>query len=171
MDRLRAVGTFIDRISVWSGKAVAWFCLILILELVYDTIARYAFNAPTSWSYDISYMLYGSFFMMGASYTLLLDEHVRIGLFYEKVSPRQRALINVAGYIIFFFPTVLTILWFGAEFAIKSWKIAEHSGVSMWSPPIYPFKTIIPIASFLLLLQGAVQFARSLVSFVKGEKS
>lgn len=171
MDRLYAVGRCIDRISEWSGKAAAWLCLILILELVYDTVARYVFGAPTAWSYDISYMLYGTLFMVGASYTLLLDEHVRIGVFYEKATPRGQALINVAGYLVFFFPTMLALIWFGTEFAMKSWRIAEHSGVSMWSPPIYPFKSIIPLAALLLLLQGTVQCGRSLVLLIQGDAS
>jgi TRAP-type mannitol/chloroaromatic compound transport system permease small subunit len=162
MKTFASIGKFIDRLSTWSGKAVAWLCLILVLELVYDTIARYGFNAPTEWSYDISYMLYGTMFMIGAAYTLLLDEHVRIGVLYDRVSARSKAIINIVGYLIFFFP--------GTDYALKSWKIMEHSGVSMWSPPIYPFKTVIPVATFLLLLQGIVEFVRSLISFTKGEK-
>jgi TRAP-type mannitol/chloroaromatic compound transport system permease small subunit len=168
MKTFASIGKFIEGVSTWSGKAVAWLCLILVMELVYDTIARYGFNAPTEWSYDISYMLYGTMFMIGAAYTLLLDEHVRIGVLYDRVSDRSRAIINVMGYIIFFFPVTLALLWYGTDYAIQSWKITEHAGVSMWSPPIYPFKTVIPVAAFLLLLQGIVEFVRSLISVTKG---
>lgn len=171
MNTFISLAKFIDRLSIWTGKAVAWLGLILILELVYDTAARYIFNAPTEWSYDISYMLYGTMFMIGASYTLLLDEHVRIGVFYDRVSRRNKAIINVVGYIIFFFPVTISLLYYGAEFAITSWKMTEHSGVSMWSPPIYPFKTIIPVTAFLLLLQGSVEFVRSLLYITKGDMS
>lgn len=169
MNTLASICAFIDRISTWSGKAVAWCSLILILELVYDTVARYVFNAPTAWSYDISYMLYGTMFMIGASYTLLLDEHVRIGILYDRVSHRNRALINIVGYILFFFPVMIALLYYGFEFAAASWKLTEHAGVSMWSPPIYPFKTIIPVTACLLLLQGSAELVRSVVAFMKGE--
>ncbi len=169
MNTLSSICTFIDRVSTWSGKAVAWCGLILIIELVYDTAARYVFNAPTAWSYDISYMLYGTMFMIGTSYTLLLDEHVRIGILYDRMSLRNKALINIIGYVLFFFPVTIALLYYGFEFAAASWKLGEHSGVSMWSPPIYPFKTVIPVTAFLLLLQGSVEFVRSLVFFTKGE--
>jgi len=171
MDTLVSLGKGIDKLSVWSGKAVAWLGIILILELVYDTIARYGFNAPTEWSYDISYMLYGTMFMVGAAYTLLLDEHVRIGVFYDRVSRRAKAVINVIGYLIFFFPVTIAFLYYGADYAAKSWKIMEHAGVSMWSPPIYPFKTIIPISALLLFLQGTADFIRSLTLAFRGEGS
>jgi TRAP-type mannitol/chloroaromatic compound transport system permease small subunit len=159
----------IDRLSEWIGKGSAWLIPLLIVELVYDTVARYIFNSPTAWSYDISYMLYGAAFMGGAAYTLLLDEHVRIEIIYENVSPKSRAIIDAIGYLIFFFPSMGALLYFGTEFTIKSWKILETSGESMWSPPIYPFKTIIPIAAVLLIFQGIVKFARCLITIAKGE--
>ena len=162
----------VDNISKFSGKAVAWLIPLLILELVYDTAARYIFNAPTAWSYDISYMLYGSAFMGGASYPLLLDEHVRIEIIYEKFSPKARAIIDAAGYLLFFFPSMLSFLYFGTLFTLNSWELHETSGVSMWSPPIYPFKAIIPITAFLLILQGGVQFTRCLISIAgRGKRS
>jgi TRAP-type mannitol/chloroaromatic compound transport system permease small subunit len=160
---------FIDRLSEFVGKASAWLIPLLIAELVYDTIARYIFNSPTAWSYDISYMLYGAAFMGGASYTILLDEHVRIEIIYEKVSLKSRAIIDAIGYVVFFFPSMGALLYFGADFTIKSWKILETSGESMWSPPIYPFKTIIPITALLIIFQGIVEFTRCLITIVKGE--
>jgi len=166
-----SISNIIDRISIAAGKASAWLIPILIAELIYDTLARYLFNAPTVWSYDISYMLYGAAFMGAASYTLLYDEHVRIEVFYEKVSPRAKALIDAICYILFFFPSIGALLYFGIDFSIKSWKLLETSGESMWSPPIYPFKTIIPITASILIPQGIVQFSRCLMIIKKGGKS
>ena len=158
----------IDRLSKWVGKASAWLIPLLIAELVYDTVARYLFNAPTAWSYDISYMLYGTAFMGAAAYTLLVDEHVRIELIYEKASPKSRALIDAIGYVVFYFPSMGALFYFGADFTLKSWRMLETSGESMWSPPIYPFKTIIPLAALILILQGIVQFSRCVVSICRG---
>ncbi len=168
---MAVIAKCIDHVSALSGKIAAWLCLVLIGELVYDTVARYGFNAPTEWSYDISYMFCGTLFMIGASWTLLQGEHVRIGIFYDRASPRVQAALTIAGYIVFFFPSMAALLWYGADFALASWRMQEHAGVSMWSPPIYPFKTIIPIAALLLLLQGSVLFARTTVRLVKGEPS
>lgn len=150
----------IDRINEWVGKAVAWLVPILILELVYDTVARYVFNAPTKWSYDISYMLYGTIFMLGAAYTLKIDKHVRIETFYGKMSRRSKALTDAICYLLLFFPAVGTMIYFGGIFALKSWNMLEAGGDSMWQPAIYPFKTILPVAAILLMLQGVAEFIR-----------
>ena len=152
----------IDRLSEWVGKGVAWLIPLLILELVYDTAARYLFNTATGWSYDLSYMLYGAIFMLGASHTLVRDGHVRIEVIYHRVSARTRALIDSLGYLLFYLPAVGALLYFGSRFALQSWRMGETSGESMWSPPIYPFKTIIPLAAALLLLQGTVNLIRCL---------
>jgi TRAP-type mannitol/chloroaromatic compound transport system permease small subunit len=161
----------IDRINAWVGKGVAWLVPVLILELVYDTAARYLFNAPTQWSYDISYMLYGTIFLAAAAYTLQKDKHVRIELFYDRFSPRGKALMDCLGYLVFFFPALLALIYYGTLFAWKSWVLLETGSESMWQPPIYPFKTVLPLASFLLLLQGLALFIRSVHTILQGERA
>lgn len=151
---------WIDTFTRWTAAVAAWMVPLLILELVYDTVARYLFNAPTEWSYDISYMLYGAIFMLGAAHTLHIDRHVRIETFYGKRSRRGKAMIDGAGYLLFFFPAVGSLLYFSSGFALRSWKLLEVGGESMWQPPIYPFKTILPLAAALLLLQGTAEFLR-----------
>ncbi len=149
---------YINRINDWIAKAVAYLVPLLILELVYDTFSRYLFNAPTEWSYDISYMLYGAIFMLGSAHTLKLDRHVRIESIYSRLSLRGRAIIDGICYLILYFPSTIALLYFGTIFAIKSWKMWESGGESMWQPPIYPFKTVLPLSALLLFLQGIVQF-------------
>jgi TRAP-type mannitol/chloroaromatic compound transport system permease small subunit len=158
----------IDGISIITGKAVSWIVPLLVLELVYDTSARYLFNAPTIWSYDISSMLYGTLFMLGAAWTLQREEHVRIDLFINKLSPRGRATVDLVGYLVFYFPAVGALVAYGASFSLQSWTILERSGQSMWQPPIYPFKTVLPLAALLLLLQGLANFCRCLRVLRKG---
>jgi TRAP-type mannitol/chloroaromatic compound transport system permease small subunit len=137
----------IDQINKWAGKAVSWLVPILILELVYDTVARY---------------------VLGAAYTLQIDEHVRIETFYGKMSRKSKALIDAICYVLLFFPVMAVILYFGGLFALKSWKIMEAGGDSMWQPAIYPFKTVLPVAAFLLILQGTVEFIRCVAFLVSG---
>ena len=98
---------------MWSGKAVAWLMLPLVFELVYDSIARYAFNAPTIWSYDISYMLYGILFMIGGAYALLEESHIRIEVFYTSFSKRGKAITDAIGYLLFFFPSIGILFYYG----------------------------------------------------------
>lgn len=159
---------WIDQMNAWTGKAVAWLVPLLILELVYDTVVRYLFNAPTQWSYDISYMLYGTIFMVGAAYTLQKDKHVRIETFYGKLSDKARAGMDAICYVVFFFPALGALIYFGGLFAFKSWNMLEAGGDSMWQPPIYPFKTVLPVAAILLFLQGIAQFIRCLQRLFRG---
>jgi TRAP-type mannitol/chloroaromatic compound transport system permease small subunit len=158
----------IDRINEWITRAVSWLIPLLVVELVYDTAARYLFNAPTAWSYDISYMLYGAVFMLAAGHTLHLDKHVRIETFYGRASLRARALIDAIGYLVFFFPVVGALVYFGSAFAYKSWSMWEAGGESMWQPPIYPFKTVLPVAAVLLFAQGLSEFSRSVILLLRG---
>ncbi|MDZ7761959.1 MAG: TRAP transporter small permease subunit [Desulfovermiculus sp.] len=159
----------IDRMSTWAGKGVAWLVPILILELVYDAAARYLFNAPTKWSFDISYMLYAAIFLLAAAYTLQKDEHVRIELIYDKFPPRGRAFLDCFGYLVFFFPAMCALIYYGSLFAWESWMLRETSNLSMWQPPIYPLKTVLPLATVLLSLQGIAIFVRSLRTLIQGE--
>jgi len=158
----------IDGISEWTGRGISWVVLVLTVVMGYEVFMRYVLDAPTKWAYDISYMLGGTFFLMGASYTLRMKAHVRIDIFYNQFPPRVQALIDVIFSLIFFFP-----LWVGLfckliPYVCLSWKIAERSLESYWRPPIYPFKTVMPIGVFLLILQGTAEFIRSLFVLTKG---
>ena len=152
----------IDRLSNWVARIAAWLVPVLVLELVYDTVARYIFNSPTEWSYDISYMLYGAIFMLGAAHTLRIDRHVRIETIYGRLTKKAKATVDALCYLILYFPAVGALVYFGAKFAYRSWAMAEAGGESMWQPPIYPFKTLLPLAALFLLLQGIVQFLRAI---------
>lgn len=158
----------IDRIGDVCGKVVAWSIIPLVGGLTWEVIARYGFNAPTEWAYDITYMLYGTHFMLGAAYTLLRGGHIRTDMLYEKFSPRTKGIVDAVGYLIFFFPAVIALLVAGADAAIHSWSILEKSEISPWRPPIYPFKTVVPVAALLLLLQGVSELLKSVYAALTG---
>ncbi|MFZ1058661.1 MAG: TRAP transporter small permease subunit [Candidatus Rokuibacteriota bacterium] len=159
----------IDAISEWSGKLVAWLIIPMVAGVTYEVLARYGFNAPTAWAYDLTYMLYGSLFMLGAAYTLRKGGHIRTDFFYENFSTRTKGIIDASGYLFFFFPGMIFFLIAGWEGAAQSWRIRELSEATAWRPPIYPFKTVIPVSAFLLLLQGIPEFVRSLYAALRGE--
>jgi len=160
----------IDAISIWTGKGIAWIILPNVLALVYECFARYVFGQPTIWSYEVTYFFYGSHFLLGAAYTLHLKSHIRIDIFYQKISPRGRAIVDTLGYLIFFFPVTLLLLYAGGEFTIQSFEMNEKSGLSPWRPYLYPYKAAIVIAIFLLFLQGIAEFIRNVSYALKGNE-
>jgi len=142
--------TIIEGVSTASGWLAGWLIVPMTIAVSYEVAARYVFNAPTKWAYDVTYMLYGAQFMLAAAYTLLKGGHIRTDVFYERWSAKTRAWIDVVSYVLFFFPGMLFILYAGAVEGHQAWAINERAGG--W--PIYPFKAVIPVTAALLLLQG-----------------
>ena len=128
-----------DQASQASGRAFAWLVVPLILAVTYEVGARYLFNAPTIWAYDVSYMLYASIFMLGGAYTLRHQAHVRTDFLYNGLSERGKAVIDSVGYLLFL-PVLLLYLLSLTSFARHSWAIGERSSESPWRPPLYPLK-------------------------------
>lgn len=132
----------------------------MTLAVAYEVTARYAFNRPTVWAYDLTYMFFGTQFMLAASYTLLKGGHIRTDVFYERWSSRTRALIDVVSYVLFFFPGMLFVLYAGGVEAWHSWMIGERSDWTPWRPVIYPLKAVVPLTALLLVLQGVSELIK-----------
>ena len=168
MKNIDKILSILDGISEWSGKAVSWLVLILTLIIGYEIIMRYVFNAPTKWSFDISYMLGGAYFLLGEAYTLLKKRHVRIDIFYNRFSERKKALIDIIFYLIFFFPLWIGLLYAMIPYVYLSWVTGERYMQGYWMPILYPFKTVMPVGIFLFLLQGIAEFIRSVMVLRRG---
>ena len=160
---------FADRLSAWFGKAFAWAIMIMALGVGYEVIARRFFNAPTSWAFDVSYIMYGTLFMMGGAYTLSRDGHVRGDFVYRLLKPRTQARIELVLYFLFFFPGVTALILAGWKYAIRSVGYAEVSVNSPAGIPIFQFKLIIVAAGILLFLQGLAQVMRCIICIRTGE--
>jgi TRAP-type mannitol/chloroaromatic compound transport system permease small subunit len=158
----------IDRISYWTGKAFAWLILGLTLVVSVEVFKRYILNAPTAWIFDLNNMLYGTLFMMCGAYTLALAGHVRADFVYIYLKPRTQASLDLALYFLFFMPGILGLVYAGYGYAADSWRIAEHSNVTAEGPPIYYFKTVIPIAGALVMLQGFGEILRCILCIRTG---
>jgi TRAP-type mannitol/chloroaromatic compound transport system permease small subunit len=158
-----------DHISTWTGKAVAWLILLLMSAVCVEVFKRYILNAPTSWAFDLDNMLYGTLFMMCGAYTLAQDAHVRGDFLYGSMKPRTQATLDVILYILFFLPGVIALIYAGIDYAAISWRINEHSNVTAEGPPVYPFKTVIPIAGVLVLIQGLAEIVRCIVCLKTGQ--
>ena len=161
---------FIDKyVGELSGQIFFVLIFPMVGGLTYEVVARYAFNAPTIWAYDLTYMLYGSHFMLGAVYCLYKKGHIRTDLVYDSLPVRWQGRIDAFCYLFLFFPGMAFFLYFGAIEAVHSWEILEKSEATAWYPPIYPFKTVIPVAAFLLMVQGVSEFLKSIHAAIRGE--
>ena len=159
----------LDRFAEWCGQVFCWMIVPLVCAMVYEVFARYLFNAATIWSYDVAYMLYGSHFMLGAAYTLLKGGHIRTDIFYMNWSTRTKGIVDASLYLFLFFPGMALFFWMGLQEALQSWDIREVSDASPWRPPLYPFKTVIPVAAALIIVQGVSEFLKSFYAAIKGE--
>jgi TRAP-type mannitol/chloroaromatic compound transport system permease small subunit len=157
-----------DHISTWAGKAVAWLIIALMSVVCIEVFKRYILNAPTAWIYDLDNMLYGTLFMMCGAYTLAQDAHVRGDFLYGSFKPRTQATLDLVLYILFFLPGVMALIYAGIDYAAISWRISEHSNVSSNGPAVYPFKTVIPVAGVLVLIQGVAEIVRCIVCLKTG---
>jgi len=159
----------IDGISTWVGKAAAWLIILLTAVVCVEVFKRYMLNAPTAWIFDFNNMLYGTLFMLAGAYALAQNAHVRGDFLYGSMKPRTQAALDLVLYILFFLPGILALLYAGYRFAALSWRIGEHSSIMADGPPIYPFKTIIPIAGALIVTQGLAEIVRCVICLRTGE--
>ena len=150
----------IEGISVWTGRAFGWCILVLTFSVAYEVIVRYVFNAPTVWAFDMMVQMYGALFLMAGPYALAQDSHVRGDVLYRLFPVRWQARIDFVLYILFFFPGMLALFWFGYEIAADSWRYEEVSWNSPARIQIYFFKSLIPVAGFLLIVQGVAEMIR-----------
>lgn len=159
----------INGVSYWSGKAFAWLIVALTFVVCVEVFKRYILNAPTAWIFDLNNMLYGTLFMMTGAYTLAQGGHVRADFVYGRLRPRTQAALDLALYFLFFVPGILALIYAGYDYAADSWRIGEHSTVTAEGPPIYHFKSVIPIAGALVMLQGLAEIVRCVACLRTGE--
>lgn len=150
----------IESLSIWVGRAFGWCILILTLSVSYEVFVRYVLNAPTVWAFDMMVQMYGALFLMAGPYALAQDAHVRGDVLYRLFPVRLQGFLDFTLYLLFFFPGMLALFWFGAEIAADSWRYKEVSWNSPARIQIYFFKTLIPLAGGLLILQGIAELIR-----------
>jgi TRAP-type mannitol/chloroaromatic compound transport system permease small subunit len=159
---------FIDKVSTLVGHAFSWLIVTLTLLISWEVFSRYALDHPHAWAFDAMIMMYGTLFMMAGAYTLAKNGHVRGDVLYSFFMPRTQATVDLVLYVLFFIPGVIALVWAGYNYAAESWAIREHSNITSEGPAVYPFKTIIPLAGAILLLQGIVEIVRCIVCLQQG---
>ena len=160
---------FVDKISTRVGQAFSFLILALTLHVSWEVFSRYVLDAPRAWAFDAMIMMYGTLFMMAGAYTLAQNSHVRGDVIYGFFTPRAQATLDLTLYIMFFIPGVTALVWAGYTYAAESWAINEHSNITSEGPPVYPFKTVIPVAGALILMQGIVEIIRCVICIKQGK--
>lgn len=159
----------IEGLNIWVGRAFGWCILILTLSVSYEVFMRYVLNAPTVWAFDMMVQMYGALFLMAGPYALAQDTHVRGDVVYRLFSVRWQARVDFLLYLLFFFPGILALFWYGWEIASDSWRYKEVSWNSPARIQIYFFKTLIPLAGALLLVQGVAELIRCWTAMKTGQ--
>ncbi len=165
---LLALVKAIDRFTDLTGNLFAWIMVPLMLIVTYEVLARYFFNAPTIWAYDMIYMLYGAVFMLGSAYALHKGAHIRTDFFWDRWSVRTKGIIDAVAYIVFFFPSLIVLLVIIGQEAIYAFGIGETSEQTAWRPVLWPLKSVVPLTCLLLLIQGVSETAKSLYAWKTG---
>src|ERR1700750_1015574 len=147
----------VDGISTWVGKATSWLILLLTAVVCVEVFKRYIMNMPTAWIFDLDNIIYGTLFMLAGAYTLAQNAHERGDFLYSSMRPRTQAALDLVLYFVFFIPGIAALIYAGYTYAADSWRIAEHSNVTSNGPPVYHFKTVIPVAGALVMLQGIAE--------------
>ena len=158
----------IDKISTRVGQAFSWLIVLLTALMTWEVLSRRFLDRPHAWTFDAQIQLYGILFMMAGAYTLAKSGHVRGDVLYGFFSPRVQAALDLTLYLVFFLPGTVALVYAGWIYAGESWSIREHSTVMIDGPPLYTFKSVIPAAGALLLLQGLAEIARCVLCLRDG---
>jgi TRAP-type mannitol/chloroaromatic compound transport system permease small subunit len=159
---------FVDKLSTWVGQAFSWLIVALTLHITWEVYSRYVLDHPRAWAFDAMIMMYGTLFMMAGAYTLAKNGHVRGDVIYGYFTPRAQAILDLTLYIVFFIPGIVALTYAGYFYAAESWAINEHSNITAEGPPVYPFKTVIPLAGAFVLVQGIVEIIRCIICIRQG---
>ncbi|MGI9346416.1 MAG: TRAP transporter small permease subunit [Gammaproteobacteria bacterium] len=159
---------WIDSFSLWIGRIVCWLTVPLFLAMVYEVFVRYAFVAPTLWAYDISRMLYGAMFMLGAGYALMRGVHIRADFLYRQWPVRVQGAVDFALYFFLYFPGLIVFLWAASDFTLDAWSRGERGMDSAWMPYLAPARTTLPVGVLLLLVQGVSEILKSYYAMTRG---
>ncbi len=160
--------TRIDAMSLWVGRTVCWMLVPLCVAMVYEVIARKYFLAPTMWAYDISRMLYGAFFMLGAGYALSRGVHIRADFLYRNWPVRVQSTVDTVLYVVFYFPGLLAFMWTSVDYAWVAIDRGERGMDTAWMPYVGPIKSALPVGALLLIIQGVSETLKSLYAMRHG---
>ena len=159
----------IDLMNLWVGRIVCWMVFPIFISMICEIFLRKFFTAPTVWAYDLSRMLYGAMFMLGAGYALSKGVHIRADFLYRTLPVRVQAGIDALLYLILYFPGLGLFFWYSLDFAVAAWERGERGMDTAWMPHMGPIKTTIPLGVALLLIQGVSELLKCFYAISRGK--
>jgi TRAP-type mannitol/chloroaromatic compound transport system permease small subunit len=151
----------IDTFSERTGQVFSWLCIPLAIVVFYEVVSRYFFDNPTIWAYDLSYMLYGALFMLGAAFALRRGAHIRTDMLWDKFSGATKGKIDFYAYILFFYPGMILLFATSIDDAWYAFRLGELSEQTPWRPHLWPLKSVVPLTALLLMIQGVSEILKS----------
>ena len=157
---------FVDNLSEWTGRVAGFLMFTLAFIVGYEVVLRYVFDSPTIWAHETAAMFFGAFIMLGGAYTLRHQAHVNMDIIYGRLPARGKAILDIITFVLFFLFCWL-LLRDGWNLAWKSLLANEHAS-TVWAPPVYPLRMMLPVGAFLILLQGLAKLARDVITASTG---
>ena len=166
---MRKIVQVLESISQWSGKVVCWASLAMVLLLGYDVFMRYVLGRPTIFAYEIAIELGVTVGAGGLAYTHLHHGHVRVDVFWSRLSPKGKAIADVITSLLFFFPVVTFMIYISAQWLYVALESGEVMARTYLYPPAWPVRTVMTLGFFVFLLQGMAKLIRD-IYLLKGRK-
>lgn len=161
---LSKIASGIDKFTDRIGQMTSWITLILVVMICIDVVMRYLFSITKTWIIELEWHFFAVLFLLGASYTLLADKHVRVDVFYERFSPQRKNLVNILGVLLFLIPWSAVIIYYGWDYMVNSFSFREGSSQPNGLPARYIIKSFIVIGFVLLLLQGISELIKAAIN-------
>jgi len=166
---MRKVLRVIDSISEWTGRTARWLWVLLVLVMTYEVTMRYVFDAPSMWAFETSAFMGTCAYTLAWAYVHKHRAHVRVDVFYTRLSPRGKAIIDVVGTLLLFLPLLILFIGVSVDWAWRAWVVNEKSVETYWYPPIAPVRTVVAIGFCLFAFQAVAQFIRDLYILVRNK--
>ena len=168
---MNSIVTTIDKWTLRIGRAVAWLLTLMVALQSLIVILRYGFDIGSIALQDSVIYLHAACFMLGIAYTLKVDGHVRVDIFYRQFSPQKKAAVNLFGAVFFVMPLCLFIFTTSFQYVQQAWQFKEHSSDAGGLPFVYLLKTLIPLLAAGLLLQSIAEIGRSILTLLNNKQS
>ncbi|HUV76277.1 MAG TPA: TRAP transporter small permease subunit [Dehalococcoidales bacterium] len=166
---MRTILRVIDSVNEWAGQIACWFWVVLVLVMTNEVIRRYVFNSPTEWGYETSMMIGAATYALAWGYVHEHHAHVRVDVIYTRLSPRGRAIVDVVGSLLLFFPLLIILTDHAFAWTWHAWVINEKSVETYWYPPVAPLRTAVLLGLFLFGFQQVAQFIRDFYLLIRNK--
>ncbi len=163
---MKQIVRVIDQINLTVGTIASWAAIPLTVVVLIEVVLRYFFNNPTIWAFDTSWMLHSLFFLLGGGFTIVRKRHVRIDLLVGALPRKAQVIYELIFFAVVLVPLMLILGARSTGYALHAWRTGQAISSAIWVFPAAPIRTVIPVAFFLLALQGIAEVLRNLLLLI-----